>query len=255
MQPGTAVDLSIEAGATFSIDTQNALNIGTRGGLARVSTAPCIPPDAAPPLLAVTAPDFRGEAPPVSPTNPAYHMALSVSSPFLNLAFHEAQQGGALCLQLTTAEVGLINTGLFKTFLPSLGKLATRDGKDAPVMVVLRPQKPPTVTVGAGGDMPLITVAMPDLTIDFYALIDDRYARLFSLTADITLPLSLTTFLQGCTSVPRRRDRHDLVMLITNIHTGNSEILAEDPTVLTDLIPAASSASAQPTLAKRGQAR
>ena len=39
---------------------------------------------------------------------------------FLNLAFHEAQQSGALCLQLSSATVGLINTGLFKTFFDVL---------------------------------------------------------------------------------------------------------------------------------------
>src|SRR5207247_2407402 len=100
----------------------------------------------------------------------------------INLAFHQAQQGGVLCLQLSSATTGLLNTGLFKTFLPSLGKLATRDGKDAPMMIVLKPGTPPEVKIGPGGMKPLLTVALKDLTIDFYASIDDRFARLFSLT-------------------------------------------------------------------------
>jgi hypothetical protein len=244
VQPGTALDLSIAAGSSFSIDTVSALNIGTRGGMAASMVAPCVPMEAAPPLIALTAPDFRGEAPPVTMTNPPYHMALGVSSPFLNLALNQAEQGGALCLQLNNNTVGLLTTGLFKTFLPSLGKLATRDGKDAPVMVVLRPGKAPTAKVGAGGTSPLITIAMPDLTIDFYAMIDDRFARLFSLTADIVLPLQLT--FSGCTSVTPAIG--DLNMLITNIRTGNAEMLAEDPSVLADLIPAVIGL-AQPALA------
>lgn len=229
-----ALDLSIHAGSSFSVDTVNAINIGTRGGMAAVATAPCVPVSAPPPLAMLAPPDFRAEAPPVSMTNPAYHMALGVSSPFLNLAFHQAHQGGVLCLQLSSATVGLINTGLFKTFLPSLGKLATRDGKDAPMMVVLRPAKPPDVKIGSGGMKPLLTVTLTDLTIDFYASIDDRFARLFSLTADITLPLSLT--FSGCTSVTPAIG--DLKMLVTNIRTANAEMLAEDPKVLADLIPA-----------------
>lgn len=229
-----ALDLSIHAGSSFSIDTVNAINIGTRGGMAAVAVAPCVPPSAAPPLAMLPAPDFRAEAPPISMTNPAYHLALGVSSPFLNLAFHQAHQGGVLCLQLSSATVGLINTGLFKTFLPSLGKLATRDGKDAPMMVVLRPAKPPEVKIGAGGMKPLITVTLVDLTIDFYASIDDRFARLFSITADITLPLSLT--FSGCTSVTPAIG--DIKQLVTNIRTSNAEMLAEDPKVLADLIPA-----------------
>jgi hypothetical protein len=245
VQPGTAVDLTVFAGSSFSIDTVNALNIGTRGGLAAPAVAPCVVPEPAPPLVALTAPDFRAEAPPVTMTNPPYHMALGVSSPFLNLALNQAEQAGALCLQLDNATVGLLTTGLFKTFLPSLGKLATRDGKDAPVMVVLRPGHAPTAVIGPGDDTgPLITLAMKDLTVDFYAMIDDRFARLFSLTADVTLPLSLT--FSGCTSVTPSIG--DLNMLITNIRTANSEMLAEDPNVLADLIPAVIGL-AQPALA------
>src|SRR5262249_27736766 len=140
---GAALDLSIHAGASFSVDTANALNIGTRGGLAAVTVAPCVPPLAPPPMIELPAPDFRAEAPPVTPTNPAYHMALGVSSPFLNLAFHQAHQAGALCISLSSSTVGVLTTGLFKTFLRSLGDLATRDGKDAPMMIVLRPARPP----------------------------------------------------------------------------------------------------------------
>jgi len=136
----------------------------------------------------------------------------------------------------------VLNTGLFKTFLPSLGNLATVDGKDAPMMIVMRPASAPTVAIGKGTFDPvtkkpidpLITLSMPNVSIDFYAMLSDRYARLFTLTADIALPLSL--IFEGCDSVTPAIG--DLKMLITNIHTANSEILAEDPMVLTDLIPA-----------------
>ncbi|MHB8873383.1 MAG: LBP/BPI/CETP family protein [Myxococcaceae bacterium] len=234
--PEAELDLSVAAGSSVLVD--QGLSIGTRGGVNAVNVAECVPPLPAPPVMAVPAPDFDAEATPGS----GYHVGLGVSQSFLNLAMHHAQQSGTLCIGMNSSTVGLLNTGLFKTFLPSLGRLATRDGKDAPMMIVLRPALPPTITVGEGTYdpitkkpiKPLILVTLPEVTVDFYAMFDDRYARLFSLTADISLPLSL--IFEGCSTVQPALG--DLQQLITNIKTANSEILAEDPKVLTDLIPA-----------------
>jgi hypothetical protein len=230
------MDLSVAAGSSVTVD--QGVTFGTRVGAQAVKVASCVPPSPAPAMPTVAAPNFDGEATPGSP----YHVGLGLSANFLNVAFHAAHQAGALCLQLSTENVGLVNTGLFKTFLPSLGKLATRDGKDAPMMVVLRPARPPQVTVGQGTYdpatkkpiKPLLLLTLPDLSIDFYALIDDRQARLFSLTADISLPLSL--IFEGCDKVTPALG--DVRSLISNIRTANSEMLAEDPQVLADLVPA-----------------
>ncbi|MFZ5445743.1 MAG: hypothetical protein ACOZQL_37465 [Myxococcota bacterium] len=231
-----SLELFVAAGATATVD--QGLSLGTRVGIKPGAVASCVPPQAAPPMTMVAFPDFDGEATP----NSGFHVGLGLSSNFLNNAFWSAHQSGALCLNLTSESVGLINTGLFKTFLPSLGKLATRDGKDAPMMVVLRPARPPTVVVGEGTYdpvtkkpiKPLLLVTMADVSIDFYAMFDDRQARLFTLTADISLPLSL--IFEGCDKVTPALG--DLKMLIGNIRTANSEILAEDPQVLADLVPA-----------------
>jgi hypothetical protein len=220
------------------VSVDQGMNLGMRGGMQAVAVAPCVPPVTAPTLAMVNPPNF--DDPAIAPSG--YHAGIGISQPFMQLAFHHAQQSGALCIQVTSATVGLINTGLFKTFLPSLGKLATRDGLDAPMMIVLKPARPPVVKVGLGTFdpttkkpiKPLIDISLPDLTIDFYAMIDERYARLFSLTADISLPLSL--IFSGCDTVTPALG--DLKSLITNIRTANSEMLAEDPKVLADLIPA-----------------
>lgn len=233
---GASMDLSLAAGSSVAVD--QGLSFGTRVGVQAVQVAGCVPPSATPPMTAVAAPNFDAEASPGS----QFHVGLGLSTNFLNVAFHAAHQAGALCLQLSTENVGLINTGLFKTFLPSLGRLASRDGKDAPMMVVLRPARPPQVTIGQGTFdpvtkkpiKPLILLALPELSIDFYAMIDDRQARLFTLTADISLPLSL--IFEGCDKVTPAIG--DLKMLISNIRTTNSEMLAEDPQVLADLVPA-----------------
>ncbi len=234
------IELSLAAGATVAMD--QGMSFGTRVGIQPTTVSACVPPQAAPPMTMVPFPDFDGEAPPNPDGGVGYQVGLGISSNFLNNAFWAAQQSGALCLNLSSENVGLINTGLFKTFLPSLGKLATRDGKDAPMMVVLRPARPPAVVVGEGTYdpvtkkpiKPLLLITLPDLSIDFYAMLDDRYARLFTLTADISLPISL--IFEGCDKVSPALG--DLATLITNIRTGNAEILAEDPQVLADLVPA-----------------
>lgn len=236
----SALELSLAAGSTVQVNA--GMTFGTRVGIKPTTVSECVPPQAAPPMTAVAAPDFDAEAPVPTPPDTGYHAGLGISSNFLNNAFWAAHQAGALCLNLSSDSVGLVNTGLFKTFLPSLGKLATRDGKDAPMMVVLRPARPPAVTVGEGTYdpitkkpiKPLLLVTLPDVSVDFYALLDDRYARLFSLTADISLPLSL--IFEGCDKVTPALG--DLRSLITNIRTANSEMLAENPQVLADLVPA-----------------
>ncbi|MFL5321568.1 MAG: hypothetical protein ACJ790_18035 [Myxococcaceae bacterium] len=231
------LDLSIAAGSSVKVDT--GISIGTRAGMQAVTVADCVPALPAPLPETVSAPNFDA----VSSTKIAgYHVGIGISKPFLNMAMYQAHQSGAICISLNSSTVGVMNTGLFKTFLPSLGRIATRDGKDAPMMVVLKPAKAPEMRVGEGTYdpvtkkpvKPLLLITLPELTIDFYAMIDDRYARLFSLTADISLPLSL--IFEGCSSVTPAIG--DLKQLVSNISTSNSEMLAEDPKVLADLIPA-----------------
>lgn len=231
------LDMSVAAGGSASVDT--GLNLSTRAGLKAVSVADCVPALPAPLAESVLAPQFDSVT---STKISGYHLGIGISKPFLNMAMYEAHQSGAVCISLSSATVGVLNTGLFKTFLPSLGRLATRDGKDAPMMIVLRPAKAPELRIGEGTYdpvtkkpiKPLILLTLPELTIDFYAMIDDRQVRLFSLTADISLPLSL--IFEGCSSVTPAIG--DLNQLVSNIKTANSEILAEDPKVLADLIPA-----------------
>lgn len=236
----TGLDVFIAAGSKVVVD--QGLTFGTRGGLKAVSVAPCVPPLPDPVLMQIPSPDFDAEAARAPLDASGYHVGLGLSQSFLNLGLHHAQQAGAMCINVSGATVGPLNTGLFKAFLPSLGKLATRDGKDAPIMIALRPTKAPRIDVGEGTFdpltkkpiQPLVTLSFVDLSIDFYVMLDDRYARLFTITADVSLPMSL--IFTGCTNVEPALG--DLKQMVTNIRTSNSEILAEDPTLLADLIPA-----------------
>jgi hypothetical protein len=206
------------------------------GGADSPKASPCVPELKPPRPQSVPVPDLAGEGP------AGHHVGLGLSEFFLDSAMYAAHRAGALCLNMTTAKVSMLTTGLFKTFLPSLGVLAGTDMRDAPVMVALRPKKAPDIRIGEGTYdpvtkkpvKPLLTLAMPEMSIDFFALIEDRYVRLFTLTADIAMPLSL--IVEGCpqTVTPALGD---LKQLIANIRTSNSELLSEDPQVLAQLIP------------------
>ncbi len=229
------LDFSFAGGSSMNIDT--GMNIGTRGGLSATNKSDCVPTVNPPILTKVTAPNFDQEATPGA----RYHVGVSLSQPLLDLSLHHAHQSGALCLSLSSETTTLLSTGLFRTFLPSLGKLATRDGRDAPMRVVVKPKTPPTLVVGQGTYdpgtkrpiKPLLMLEMHEVTIDLYVMLDERYVRLFSLTADLSVPLSV--IFSGCDTITPALG--DLKQLITHVRTANSEILAEDPEALAQLIP------------------
>ncbi|MFN7132563.1 MAG: hypothetical protein ACK4N5_10815, partial [Myxococcales bacterium] len=202
----------------------------------------CVPDLPAPAPQSYPTPDLAAEG----PTN--HHVGIGVSEYFLNQAMYETHRSGALCLSLGSKNFAALSTGLFKTFLPSLGTVAGTETKDAPMMIAMRPLARPEVKIGEGTFdpvtkkplKPLLTLSLKDFAIDFYALIEDRYARIFTLTADLSVPLSLiveTSPSPGCTQTVAPA-LGDLKQLITNIKTTNSEILAEDPQALAQLIPA-----------------
>jgi len=105
-----------------------------------------------------------------------------------------------LCLNVGSSLSSLIATGTFTTFLGSLGYLGHNESR--PMLVALRPKNAPTATVGLGTttttngmttiDKPLLTINMEDLQIDFYAFLEERYVRVFTLEVpNFSLPLAL----------------------------------------------------------------
>ncbi|MHB8877890.1 MAG: LBP/BPI/CETP family protein [Myxococcaceae bacterium] len=239
MLPGLGVpedsqlDLSIAAGGTASCDT--GINVGMRGGTREVAVADCVKAQPAPVIVALPPPAFDSSAP-----VGGYDLGLGVSRQFLDNALHHAGQSGVMCIAITGDKVPQLSSGLFKPIVPSLGMLTPKD-EDVPMMVVLRPGASPTVRVGEGSIDPvtgkpidpLITVTMKDLGVDFYALIDDRQVRLFTLLADVAFPLSLV--FEGCTDITPAVG--SLAGAITNVRATNSEIVAENLTALESLIP------------------
>ena len=238
------VDLSMAAGSTIVVD--GGLLVGTRAGVEPQGRATCVPEVPAPELSKTRVPDFDREAAP----GQRYDVAVSASGPLLDRALWAVHQSGGLCLAVDSSSFSALTTGLFKAVLPSLGPLAVRDGKDAPMMLLLRPERAPRVTVEQGGVDPMsgqpraaLTVALVDLSIDFYALVDDRMVRVATVTSDVSAPIALS--FEGCDGV-----RPSVGALgVANVRTTNAELLAEDSQGLAGLVPSML-AVAQPAIAQ-----
>ena len=169
-----------------------------------------------------------------------YDVGVTISQQLLTRALFHAQQSGALCLELGTEDIALLDSSLVATLLPSLDKLT--HGEAVPMRVVIRPVNPPTAELGPGE--PLVTMKWNDVEIDLYAQLEDRQTRLFTLTADLALPLSLS--LDGCSTVTPVLGT--ITNAVTDVQAKNSEVLAEDLDVLKRLVPSLL-AFAEPSLA------
>ncbi len=244
-----AIDLSIAAGGGATASAAG-LTLGFRGGAKEVEVPACVKPMVHPMEPALPLPDLDADAP------GAYDVGLSLSSQLLSRAFFHAQQSGALCLELGHEQVAQLESGLLGTLLPSLNKLTGKD-LSVPLRVVIRPVNPPSATLGEGTFdpvtmkplEPLIRFDWPGVEIDLYALLDDRYIRLFTVSADVKLPIGLS--LSNCSDVTPVLG--SLTGAITNVHASNSDILAEDLAALEKLVPSLLSL-AEPALARGFQA-
>lgn len=121
-----------------------------------------------------------------------FHLGAGVAMAGLNQILWSAYSSGALCLSVGGESDGLemLSTSLIGTFISSLKGL-TYD-TDQPIMIQLRPKQAPYVDfkpdVGQGAEL---DVRIPELSLDFYTVADQRYARIFTLTVDIELPLGV----------------------------------------------------------------
>ena len=230
--PGSEIEFAFGAGGSASATTGMGATIGLRGGVREVRPATCVAQRNRPMPMALPLPDFDRDAPAAG-----YDVAFSVSQQVLADTLYRVQQSGALCLELGTETVSLLESGVLAALLPSL-ELYT-EKKSVPLRVVVRPVNPPTVVVGEGTVMngqpadPLLLVDWPQVELDVYALLDDRYARLFTVQADLKLPFSLDV--QGCDQL--QPVIGSLRNAITNVTVKNNELLAESPEALGMLVP------------------
>lgn len=233
-----ALDLLELLGGYAQTTEVPGLSLSTVGGALAAPHNDCVP------LLSPPEPPGVGKwSASVRSTEPRgdkpFHVGVGVHVSHLNTLGFVAFDAGALCLDIGTATVPQLSAGTLALLMPSLNDLL--QGRNAPAVLQVRPTQPPTITLGAGtfddkGAMtaPLLQLALPGLSVDIYAFVDERYLRVMTLSADVAVGLGLDVDEEG-RLVPVVGDTSQALQ---NVSVTNSELLGEDPAKLAAAFPA-----------------
>ncbi len=240
---GGAMDLYEVLGG-YATTNNGGIALGMLGGMlpAGQMRDRCGPPATAPPRVTIAQSNiFEGNTRPDTNPNTPFDVAIGVHQNQLDRFAYAGYEGGILCMTIGASTVDLLTTDTFALFLQSLPNLS---GGSRGMAVGLRPQKPPTIALGlntfmddgSGGrvvDEPLLDLSFDDLEIDFFAQIEDQYIRIFTLVADVHLPIGLEVGTMGeLTPVLGEIDN-----AFTNLSVKNSEPLVESPAQLAAIFP------------------
>lgn len=218
------------------------LSIGLLGGALGDPHNGCVPVTTPPAVPAVAqSPTFQGDNLPDGKT--PYHVGIGLHVSELNTIGWGAFDSGALCLSVGTKQSSLLSSGTIGLVMPSLSDIT--HSANAPMYLQLKPAAAPVFTLGKGtfttdpsGQTivadPLLNVALPGLSIDFYAFVDERFVRILTLTADVNLPLGLEVDPVAGTISPVFGK---LDQAFQNVQVTNSQLLAETPDALAKAFP------------------
>ncbi|HNS99470.1 MAG TPA: hypothetical protein PKL73_21100 [Polyangiaceae bacterium] len=205
----------------------NGATLGMFGGVAPRPVSNCVTPVELTLPTGIPQPnELFGNAVP-GWTGDGPHVGFALSERFVNYALGAAYNSGLLCLGISTEQVGMLSSGLFSLIIPSFPYL-THQKQSASVALVVRPQQPPTITLGAGSDIktdPLFRVALPQAVIDFYVWSSDRFVRAFTVQFDLDVPINLTVSAEGLTPVLDK-------IYVNNAVVTNTDLLKDDPAMI-----------------------
>jgi hypothetical protein len=236
------LDLIAAAGNYSSVEAlpTAGMSFGMLGGTASYNRSTCVPARPAPVGPGPTkSAAFSGNT---TPSGKPYHIGAGISNLELDSVGYTLYDTGGLCLDVGTAQVEMLSSGLLSALIPSINDL-TR-GINSAVKIVGRPQQPPTFRLGKGTfktdamgkkviDDPLLHVVVKDMALDFYVFIDERYVRFMRQTVDLDLPLGLDVDAMN-QIVPLLGD---IAQAVGNVRVSDSSLLKESPTQLARLFP------------------
>jgi hypothetical protein len=243
LSPGTtgALDLYEVAGG-YATTNNNGVALGLLGGM-QPGGAPrdkCGPPATDPGL--VTIPQsafFQGNVRPDN--NQAFDVGIGIHKSQLAQLAYAGYDGGLFCLTIGSSFAAQLSTDTISLLSRSLGKLVE---SNSPMAVGLRPQSPPAIVLGKNTfkddgsgnmvvDVPLLDISFKALEIDFFAMVDEQYIRVFTVVSDVHLPVGLQTTSMG-EITPVLGNPSDA---FTNITVKNNEAITESPAELAALFP------------------
>lgn len=251
LSPGTtgSIDLYEVAGG-YATSNGNGLALGLLGGMepGGVARDRCGPPASAPAKAAIPLSGcFQGNLKPnpitgaCDGTGGAFDLGIGIHKWQLAQFAFSGYDSGFLCLTVGSSTVAELSTDTLSLLSRSLGKLVE---SNSPMAVGLRPQSPPTITLGrntfvddgSGGQRledPLLDLRFTGMELDFFAAVDDQYIRVLTVVTDVHLPIGLQVTNMG-ELAPVIAAGDDA---FTNITVKNSEALTESPQELAALFP------------------
>ncbi len=187
-------------------------------------------------------PVFNGVPDPTDSTGAPLDLTLGVSRAMLQtLGFH-LFNSGTLCLKIGGSLLSQLNAGTLGILVPSLGNIL--ENTAAPLSLVLRPQTPVTFALGSGtATDALVQVGLNDLRIDFYAFIEERYVRLFTVGLDLTVGLNLTVTSDASGNPVLEPMLQAIAASSITARVGNTDLLQESGASLDGVFPTVLSAA------------
>lgn len=181
---------------------------------------PCVPLREQPPLPDVARVEsFRGNV--IPGTSTPTHIGIGIAEDYLNYAGYGMYDSGMLCIGAGTRLSQQLSSGLVSAAVGSLRSIAF-PADSAPLTLAIRPQNPPTFTIGTDASTPLLSIGLDDVMIDFYVWSTERYVRFMTYQTDLTVRINLTV--EAGEIVP-----HIEGVDATNSMVFNSEMITEQP--------------------------
>ena len=213
MNNGMTVDM---VGGFMSMDRTFTTSPGHNSCVPRID-----PPTPFPPVIA-QAPAFLGNV--IPGTTTSAHLGIGIAEDYMNYAGYGMFDSGMLCIGTGTRLSQQLSTGLLSALVRSLNALTFPETNSA-VAISVRPQLPPTFTVGTDPGSPLLTITLPHAMIDFYVWSTERYVRFMTYQTDLVIAMNLEANAGHITP---------MIVSVTPTHSvvTNSELLAEPPAML-----------------------
>ncbi len=183
---GVALDVSL--GLATTATNANGLRLVMDGFVAATATHPCVAAyDLGESLATPSSPPAIGAVP--VGVDPDFPIAAALTDDFVNQALYGVWQAGLLCqnidedllggslpLAFDTALLDLLLGGVYEPLFP----------EPQPVRLVTRPMKPPVLELGES-----VAVAVEDLALEVWSIIDDREVLVNDVALDVTAGLGL----------------------------------------------------------------
>jgi hypothetical protein len=179
--------------------TPNGITLGMIGGVVPQPPSKCVPRKEVALPTGILIPDELSPDRTQVDVAGTPHVGIALAGRFLDYSFTSVYNSGLLCLGISTEQFDILKSGLLSLLIPSL-KTLTFDQADAAAAITTRPQEAPIVKVGGGTNLdtdPLLMVTLPKLALDFYVWSFDRFARVFTYTGDLQIPVNLQVAKSG----------------------------------------------------------